>query len=118
MDVNPADNPQKPAAKLFFANTRSASSGGEAFLRRCPFLALSVQQGAANGSKGWHKAKPENRSILAATMPDPAASSTPRQRAAIVGANVAFEPWLTRPFRDDKGDDDKRFDDDRRHEKK
>ena len=51
-------------------------------------------------------------------MPDPAASSTPRQRAAIVGANVTFEPWLTRPFRDDKGDDDKRFDDDRRHEKK
>jgi parallel beta-helix repeat protein len=35
----------------------------------------------------------------------------------IVGPNVAFEPWLTRPFRDDKGDDE-RFDDDRRDENK
>jgi hypothetical protein len=34
----------------------------------------------------------------------------------IAGSNVAFEPWLTRPFHDDKGDDDKGFDDDRSHE--
>ena len=32
----------------------------------------------------------------------------------IVGPNVAFEPWLTRPFVDDKSEgDDKKFDDDR-----
>jgi hypothetical protein len=36
---------------------------GEAFLRRCPFLALSVQQGAANGSKRRHKAKPTIRPV-------------------------------------------------------
>jgi hypothetical protein len=52
----------------------------------CPFLALSVQQGAANSSKERHKAKSENPAILAAMMPDPAASSTPRQSAA----NVSF----------------------------
>ena len=48
----------------------------------CPFLALSVQQGAANGSKGRHKAKAESRSILAATGPDPATSGIPPQTAA------------------------------------
>ena len=70
------------SVNLSFANTGSISFVGDAFLRRCPFLALSVQQGAANGSKGRHKANADNRSTLAATMPDPAASSTSRQRAA------------------------------------
>jgi hypothetical protein len=37
---------------------------GEAFLGRCPFLALSSQQRAANGSKARQKAKVENRPIL------------------------------------------------------
>jgi hypothetical protein len=46
-----------------------------------PFLVLSVQQAAANGSKRRHKAKAEGRSIFAASMPDPAASRTPPQRA-------------------------------------
>jgi hypothetical protein len=64
-----------------FANTRIVV-WGEAFLRRCPFLALSVQQGAANGSKGRHKTKAENRSIFGATMPDPATSRKPPQSAA------------------------------------
>lgn len=36
----------------------------------------------------------------------------------IVGSNVAFQPWLTKPFLDDKGDDDKKFDDDRSHDQK
>ena len=66
---------------LSFANTRSASSWGKAaILGRCPFLALSVQQGAANGSKGRHNTKAEDRSSLAATMPDPATFSTSPQR--------------------------------------
>jgi hypothetical protein len=59
---------------------------GEAFLRRCPFLALSVQQGAANGSKRRHKAKAAIRPILPAMARDPAACRTLPHSAA----NVAF----------------------------
>jgi hypothetical protein len=55
---------------------------GEAFLRRCHFLALSVQQGAANGTKRRHKAKVENRLILSAIAHGPAMFSTLQQRAA------------------------------------
>ena len=39
--------------------THELSSGDQ----RCPFLALSVQQRAANGSKRRHKTKVENRRI-------------------------------------------------------
>jgi hypothetical protein len=51
-------------------------------LGRCPFLALSVHQRAAKGSKGRHKAKGENRRNLRGMRRDPAASSKPPQRAA------------------------------------
>jgi hypothetical protein len=54
--------------------------------RRRPFLALSVHQGAANGSKRRHTAKAEDRRILRVMARDPAISSTRRQRAA----NVSF----------------------------
>jgi hypothetical protein len=37
---------------------------GEAFLKRCRFLALSSQQRTANGSKAQYKAKVENRAIV------------------------------------------------------
>jgi hypothetical protein len=50
--------------------------------RRCPFLALSLHQKVAIRSKARHKAKLENRSILAVTLPDPAAPSTERQSPA------------------------------------
>jgi hypothetical protein len=53
---------------------------------RCPFVALSVHQRAANGGKRRHKAKAEDRPILRVMMRDPATSSTRRQRAA----NVSF----------------------------
>jgi hypothetical protein len=43
-------------------------------LRRCPFLALWKQQGAANGRKGRHKAKAENRRILRGMKRDAATS--------------------------------------------
>jgi hypothetical protein len=49
---------------------------------RCPFLALSVHQRAANGSKRRHKAKAENRRIPRVMARDPATSSTRRQRPA------------------------------------
>jgi hypothetical protein len=52
----------------------------------CPFLALSMQQRAANSSKRRHKAKVDNRRILRGMEPNPATSSTPPQRAA----NVSF----------------------------
>ena len=69
-----------PASRSWISSValgaRSRDSG------RCPFLALSVQQGAANGSKRRHKAKVENRPILRAMARDPATSSTPPQRAA------------------------------------
>src|SRR6059058_252928 len=38
--------------------------------QRCPFLAISMQQGAANGSKARHKAKVKNRSILSGMAHD------------------------------------------------
>ena len=57
----------------------------------CPFLALWVQQRAANGGKRRHKAKVENRRILRVMTRDPATSSTPPQRAA----NVFFFRLLT-----------------------
>jgi hypothetical protein len=48
-----------PTNSVCFANTRSASSQGTPFLRRCPILALSMQQGAANGGKGRTKRNPK-----------------------------------------------------------
>jgi hypothetical protein len=53
---------------------------------RYPFLALSMQQRAANGSNRRHKAKLKNRRILLMMTRDPATSSTPLQSAA----NVSF----------------------------
>jgi len=50
--------------------------------QRCPFLALSTQQTAANGSKRRHKAKVENRLILRVMAHVPATPSTWPQRAA------------------------------------
>jgi hypothetical protein len=55
---------------------------GFGWISRCPFLALSLQQGAANRSKGQHKAKAKNRSIFAGAMLDPATSSRPPQSVA------------------------------------
>ena len=60
-------------------------------LGRCPFLALSVHQKSANGSKGRHKAKAEDRPILRVMARVPATSRTPRQRAA----NAFFFRLLT-----------------------
>jgi hypothetical protein len=56
--------------------------------QRCPFLALSMQQRAANGSKRRHKAKVENRRILRMMRRDPATSSTSPQRAANVSCSA------------------------------
>ncbi len=42
----------------------SSDVGYEPVLQCCPFLALSLQQTAANGSKARHKAKVEHRPIL------------------------------------------------------
>jgi hypothetical protein len=53
---------------------------------RCPFLALSVHQRAANGSKRRHKAKAEDRWIFRVMARDPATPSKEAQRAA----NVSF----------------------------
>jgi hypothetical protein len=53
-------------------------------VKRCPFLALSVQQSGANSRKRRHKAKVGKRRILGAMMGDPATPSTPRHRAATV----------------------------------
>jgi hypothetical protein len=58
--------PEPGKIKVSFANTGSASFVGEAFLRRCPFLALSVQQGAANGTKRRHKANLSLNALRAA----------------------------------------------------
>jgi hypothetical protein len=58
------------------------SSNGHGRDQRCPFLALWMQQTAANGSKWRHKAKLDNRGILLVMMRHPATSSTPPQRAA------------------------------------
>jgi hypothetical protein len=60
--------------------------------KRCPFLALSVQQGAANGSKRRHKAKVGNRRIPRVMKRDPAASGKLPQSAA----NASFFPPVNR----------------------
>jgi hypothetical protein len=64
------------------------SSSGTSDLRngRCPFLALSVLQRAANAGKRRHKAKVEDRPILQAMERDPETSSTRAQRTT----NVSF----------------------------
>jgi hypothetical protein len=50
--------------------------------KRCPFFTLSMQQGAANGSKRRHKAKVGNRRILRVMKRDPATSGKLPQSAA------------------------------------
>jgi hypothetical protein len=52
------------------------------FLRRCPFLALSVQQTAANRSKTAPQSEGRTSFDFRAPMPDPAAPGTPPQSAA------------------------------------
>jgi hypothetical protein len=56
--------------------------------RRCPFLALWMQQGPANDSKDRHKAKMENHRSLRERRPHPATLGKSPQTAA----NASFPP--------------------------
>jgi len=72
-----------------FAKTRSASVCLEASLRRCPFLAMLMQQRRAKNSNSRYKAKARSERFSLGEVRDPASVRNEPQRAA----NAVFSGW-------------------------
>jgi hypothetical protein len=71
--------------------TNGKITGVAVGLERCPFLALSAHQRAANGGKRRHKPKVENQRILRVMAQRSVSSSTAPQRQAHVSFSASPE---------------------------